>query len=195
MARAKPGADVAVFAGKGKGIVARRADTSTVSEADMLDALYEESVKFAARVERRRSDAYERIRRNQAPRADRSARQRLRQDQIRRAEPARRQDVKTITAKRLKHYAVPFARAGQKYHSVVIVMNYTDPMGIWLPALLEIRYRSLTAKPDYHPPGRRVELSRADVANGGFAGFQSAGARFTAPPSAVSPQFAFHRHV
>jgi (E)-4-hydroxy-3-methylbut-2-enyl-diphosphate synthase len=47
------GADVAVFAGKGKGIIYVQGEqTRTVSEAEMLDALFEESVKFAARVER-----------------------------------------------------------------------------------------------------------------------------------------------
>ncbi len=47
------GADVAVFAGKGKGIIyVQGQQTRTVTEAEMLDALYEESVKFAARVER-----------------------------------------------------------------------------------------------------------------------------------------------
>ena len=47
------GADVAVFAGKGKGIIYVQGEQKrTVSEADMLDALYEESVAFAERVER-----------------------------------------------------------------------------------------------------------------------------------------------
>ncbi|MBI5761954.1 MAG: flavodoxin-dependent (E)-4-hydroxy-3-methylbut-2-enyl-diphosphate synthase [Planctomycetes bacterium] len=47
------GADVAVFAGKGKGIIYVQGEqTRTVSEADMLEALYEECVAFAARVER-----------------------------------------------------------------------------------------------------------------------------------------------
>ena len=47
------GADVAVFAGKGKGIIYVQGEQKrTVSEADMLDALYEESVAFAQRVER-----------------------------------------------------------------------------------------------------------------------------------------------
>jgi (E)-4-hydroxy-3-methylbut-2-enyl-diphosphate synthase len=47
------GADVAVFAGKGKGIIYVQGEQKrTVSEADMLEALYEESVAFAARVER-----------------------------------------------------------------------------------------------------------------------------------------------
>jgi (E)-4-hydroxy-3-methylbut-2-enyl-diphosphate synthase len=47
------GADVAVFAGKGKGIIyVQGVQTRTVTEAQMLDALYEESVKFAERVER-----------------------------------------------------------------------------------------------------------------------------------------------
>jgi len=46
------GADVAVFAGKGKGIIYVQGEQKrTVSEADMLDALYEESVEFARRVE------------------------------------------------------------------------------------------------------------------------------------------------
>jgi (E)-4-hydroxy-3-methylbut-2-enyl-diphosphate synthase len=47
------GADVAVFAGKGKGIIYVQGEQKrTVSEADMLDALYEEARDFAARVER-----------------------------------------------------------------------------------------------------------------------------------------------
>jgi (E)-4-hydroxy-3-methylbut-2-enyl-diphosphate synthase len=47
------GADVAVFAGKGKGIIYVQGEqTRTVSETDMLEALYEECVAFAARVER-----------------------------------------------------------------------------------------------------------------------------------------------
>ena len=47
------GADVAVFAGKGKGIIYVQGERKrTVSEADMLDALYEETVVFARRVER-----------------------------------------------------------------------------------------------------------------------------------------------
>ncbi len=47
------GADVAVFAGRGKGIIYVQGEqTRTVSEAEMLDALFEESVKFAERVQR-----------------------------------------------------------------------------------------------------------------------------------------------
>jgi (E)-4-hydroxy-3-methylbut-2-enyl-diphosphate synthase len=47
------GADVAVFAGKGRGIIYVQGEqTRTVTEAEMLDALYEEAVAFAARVER-----------------------------------------------------------------------------------------------------------------------------------------------
>ena len=47
------GADVAIFAGKGRGIISVQGkQVRTVTEAQMLDALYEESVKFAARVER-----------------------------------------------------------------------------------------------------------------------------------------------
>lgn len=47
------GADVAVFAGKGRGIIyVQGKQTRTVSEAEMLDALYEETVAFAQRVER-----------------------------------------------------------------------------------------------------------------------------------------------
>jgi (E)-4-hydroxy-3-methylbut-2-enyl-diphosphate synthase len=47
------GADVAIFAGKGKGIIYVQGEqTRTVQEADMLEALYEECVSFAARVER-----------------------------------------------------------------------------------------------------------------------------------------------
>jgi (E)-4-hydroxy-3-methylbut-2-enyl-diphosphate synthase len=47
------GADVAVFAGKGKGIIYVQGEQKrTVKEADMLEALYEESVAFAERVER-----------------------------------------------------------------------------------------------------------------------------------------------
>ena len=47
------GADVAVFAGKGRGIIyVQGKQKRTVDEADMLDALYEESVAFAQRVER-----------------------------------------------------------------------------------------------------------------------------------------------
>ncbi len=47
------GADVAVFAGKGRGIIyVQGQQTRTVTEADMLDALYEETLAFAGRVER-----------------------------------------------------------------------------------------------------------------------------------------------
>jgi (E)-4-hydroxy-3-methylbut-2-enyl-diphosphate synthase len=47
------GADVAVFAGKGRGIIYVQGEQKrTVTEAEMLDALYEEAVAFAARVER-----------------------------------------------------------------------------------------------------------------------------------------------
>ncbi len=47
------GADVAVFAGKGKGIIYVQGEqTRTVSEGDMLEALFEECVTFAKRVER-----------------------------------------------------------------------------------------------------------------------------------------------
>ncbi|HUN80986.1 MAG TPA: flavodoxin-dependent (E)-4-hydroxy-3-methylbut-2-enyl-diphosphate synthase, partial [Phycisphaerae bacterium] len=47
------GADVAIFAGKGKGIIYVQGEqTRTVSEAEMLEALYEECVAFAGRVER-----------------------------------------------------------------------------------------------------------------------------------------------
>jgi (E)-4-hydroxy-3-methylbut-2-enyl-diphosphate synthase len=47
------GADVAVFAGKGRGIIYVQGEqTRTVKEEDMLDALYEESLAFAERVER-----------------------------------------------------------------------------------------------------------------------------------------------
>ncbi len=47
------GADVAVFAGKGRGIIYVQGEqTRTVTESEMLDALFEESVKFAERVER-----------------------------------------------------------------------------------------------------------------------------------------------
>jgi len=47
------GADVAIFAGKGKGIIYVQGEqTRTVNEAEMLEALYEECVAFAGRVER-----------------------------------------------------------------------------------------------------------------------------------------------
>ena len=47
------GADVAVFAGKGRGIIyVQGKQKRTVAEADMLDALYEESLAFAQRVQR-----------------------------------------------------------------------------------------------------------------------------------------------
>ena len=47
------GADVAVFAGKGRGIIYVQGEQKrTGTEAEMLDALYEESIAFAARVER-----------------------------------------------------------------------------------------------------------------------------------------------
>lgn len=47
------GADVAVFAGKGKGVIYVQGEqTRTVSEADMLEALYEECLAFAERVQR-----------------------------------------------------------------------------------------------------------------------------------------------
>ena len=46
------GADVAVFAGKGKGIIYVQGEqTRTVEEHEMLDALYEETLAFAERVE------------------------------------------------------------------------------------------------------------------------------------------------
>ena len=46
------GADVAVFAGKGKGIIyVQGKQTRTVDEHEMLDALYEETLAFAHRVE------------------------------------------------------------------------------------------------------------------------------------------------
>jgi len=47
------GADVAVFAGKGKGIIYVQGEQKrTVRESEMLEALYAEAVAFAARVER-----------------------------------------------------------------------------------------------------------------------------------------------
>ncbi len=47
------GADVAVFAGKGRGVIYVQGEqVRTVTEAEMLDALYEEAVAFAERVER-----------------------------------------------------------------------------------------------------------------------------------------------
>ncbi len=47
------GADVAIFAGKGKGIIYVQGEQRrTVTEAEMLDALYEETVTFAQLVER-----------------------------------------------------------------------------------------------------------------------------------------------
>ncbi|MCH7720381.1 MAG: flavodoxin-dependent (E)-4-hydroxy-3-methylbut-2-enyl-diphosphate synthase [Planctomycetes bacterium] len=47
------GADVAVFAGKGRGVIyVQGKQVRTVTEDEMLDALYEESVQFAQRVER-----------------------------------------------------------------------------------------------------------------------------------------------
>lgn len=47
------GADVAVFAGKGRGIICVQGKQKrTVSEAEMLNALYEETLAFAQRVER-----------------------------------------------------------------------------------------------------------------------------------------------
>ena len=46
------GADVAIFAGKGSGMICVEGrQVRTVPEADMLQALYEEAVSFAARVE------------------------------------------------------------------------------------------------------------------------------------------------
>ncbi len=46
------GADVAVFAGKGRGIIyVQGKQTRTVSEAEMLDALYDETLAFSKRVE------------------------------------------------------------------------------------------------------------------------------------------------
>jgi (E)-4-hydroxy-3-methylbut-2-enyl-diphosphate synthase len=45
------GADVAVFAGKGKGVIYVQGEqVRTVTEAEMLDALHEESLRFADRV-------------------------------------------------------------------------------------------------------------------------------------------------
>ncbi|NLX05669.1 MAG: flavodoxin-dependent (E)-4-hydroxy-3-methylbut-2-enyl-diphosphate synthase, partial [Phycisphaerae bacterium] len=47
------GADVAVFAGKGRGVIYVQGEqVRTVTEAEMLDALYEEAVAFAERVKR-----------------------------------------------------------------------------------------------------------------------------------------------
>ncbi len=47
------GADVAVFAGKGRGIIYVQGEQKrTVTEAEMLNALYEETLAFATRVER-----------------------------------------------------------------------------------------------------------------------------------------------
>jgi (E)-4-hydroxy-3-methylbut-2-enyl-diphosphate synthase len=47
------GADVAIFAGRGKGIIYVQGEQKrTVAEADMLDALFEETRAFAQRVER-----------------------------------------------------------------------------------------------------------------------------------------------
>ncbi|MBX3395541.1 MAG: flavodoxin-dependent (E)-4-hydroxy-3-methylbut-2-enyl-diphosphate synthase [Phycisphaerae bacterium] len=47
------GADVAVFAGKGKGIIYVQGEqVRTVSESEMMQALYEESLAFAERVQR-----------------------------------------------------------------------------------------------------------------------------------------------
>jgi (E)-4-hydroxy-3-methylbut-2-enyl-diphosphate synthase len=47
------GADVAVFAGKGRGVIYVQGEqVRTVTESEMLDALYDEAVKFAAKVER-----------------------------------------------------------------------------------------------------------------------------------------------
>jgi len=46
------GADVAVFAGKGRGVIyVQGRQTRTVAEADMLEALYKETLAFARRVE------------------------------------------------------------------------------------------------------------------------------------------------
>lgn len=47
------GSDVAVFAGKGRGVIYVQGEqVRTVTEAEMLDALYDEALRFAARVER-----------------------------------------------------------------------------------------------------------------------------------------------
>ena len=47
------GADVAIFAGKGRGIIyVQGRQKRTVAEADMVDALYDETLAFANRVER-----------------------------------------------------------------------------------------------------------------------------------------------
>ena len=47
------GADVAVFAGKGRGVIYVQGEqTRSVDEAEILDALYDETVAFAERVER-----------------------------------------------------------------------------------------------------------------------------------------------
>ncbi|GMV97855.1 MAG: 4-hydroxy-3-methylbut-2-en-1-yl diphosphate synthase (flavodoxin) 2 [Phycisphaerae bacterium] len=47
------GADVAIFAGRGRGVIyVQGQQVRTVTEDQMLEALYEEAVKFAARVER-----------------------------------------------------------------------------------------------------------------------------------------------
>ena len=78
------GADVAVFAGKGRGIIYVQGEqVRTVTEEQMLDALYEESLKFAARVERGEAHSHQRPSQHQTPRPHRPARLRLRQDQIR----------------------------------------------------------------------------------------------------------------
>ena len=46
------GADVALLAGKGKAVICVRGEpVRTVSEAEMLDALYETAVQFAERQE------------------------------------------------------------------------------------------------------------------------------------------------
>ncbi len=51
------GADVAVFAGKGRGIIYVQGEQKrTVTESEMLDALFEETVAFAKRVERGESE-------------------------------------------------------------------------------------------------------------------------------------------
>lgn len=69
------GADVAIFAGKGRGIIyVQGQQTRTVSEAEMLDALYEECLAFADRVEKGEvklsSDAVKIVPPDPLPRAD-----------------------------------------------------------------------------------------------------------------------------
>ena len=75
------GSDVAVFAGKAKGVIYVQGEqVATVSEDRMLDALFDEVRKFADKVQRGEATAQEPEGRHQAAGPDRGAGQRVGQD-------------------------------------------------------------------------------------------------------------------